>query len=239
MPSILRRRAAQFNLALTELQLQAFQIYSRELLAWNRQVNLTRIVDPEEISVKHFLDSLAVYRALLDLPQNFSIVDIGTGAGFPGLPLKIVLPEVQLTLLEATAKKTKFLQHIVDTLHLTGVTVLAARAEEVGHQAAHREQYDVAVARAVAALPVLAEYALPLVRVGGRVIAQKGRYPAEEVKAASRALKMLGGQFDQILPVEVPGLEATRHLVIVRKSKTTPGQYPRRPGLPAKKPFYF
>ncbi len=239
MPSILRRGASQFNLSLTELQLKAFQIYSRELIAWNRQVNLTRIVDPEEIGVKHFLDSLSVHQVLLDLPRNFSIIDIGTGAGFPGLPLKIALPEVQLTLLEATAKKTKFLQHIVDALQLTGVTVLAARVEEVGRQAAHREQYDVAVARAVASLPVLVEYALPLVRVGGQVIAQKGRHPAEEVKTATRALKMLGGQLDQILPVDVPGLEATRHLVIIRKSKTTPRQYPRRPGLPAKRPFYF
>jgi 16S rRNA (guanine527-N7)-methyltransferase len=237
MPSILRRRAAQFNLSLTEFQLRAFQIYNRELIAWNQRVNLTRIVEPEEITVKHFLDSLSVYQALPDLPQNFSIIDVGTGAGFPGLPLKIALPNIQLTLLEATTKKTKFLQHIVDTLQLNEVTVLAARAEEVGRQAAHREQYDVALARAVASLPVLAEYTLPLVRVEGLVIAQKGQHLAEEVEAAIRASEMLGGQLDRILPVEVPGLEAARHLIIIRKSKATPKQYPRRPGVPAKRPL--
>jgi 16S rRNA (guanine527-N7)-methyltransferase len=237
MPSILRRRAAQFNLSLTEFQLRAFQIYNRELIAWNQRVNLTRIVEPEEITVKHFLDSLSVYQALPDLPQNFSIIDVGTGAGFPGLPLKIALPNIQLTLLEATTKKTKFLQHIVDTLQLNEVTVLAARAEEVGRQAAHREQYDVALARAVASLPVLAEYTLPLVRVEGLVIAQKGQHLAEEVEAAIRVSEMLGGQLDRILPVEVPGLEAARHLIIIRKSKATPKQYPRRPGVPAKRPL--
>jgi 16S rRNA (guanine527-N7)-methyltransferase len=215
MPSILRRRAAQFNLSLTEFQLRAFQIYNRELIAWNQRVNLTRIVEPEEITVKHFLDSLSVYQALPDLPQNFSIIDVGTGAGFP----------------------TKFLQHIVDTLQLNGVTVLAARAEDVGRQAAHREQYDVALARAVASLPVLAEYTLPVVRVEGLVIAQKGQHLAEEVEAAIRVSEMLGGQLDRILPVEVPGLEAARHLIIIRKSKATPKQYPRRPGVPAKRPL--
>jgi 16S rRNA (guanine527-N7)-methyltransferase len=237
MPSILRRRAAQFNLSLTEFQLRAFQIYNRELIAWNQRVNLTRIVEPEEITVKHFLDSLSVYQVLPDLPQNFSIIDVGSGAGFPGLPLKIAMPNIQLTLLEATTKKTKFLQHIVDTLQLNEVTVLAARAEEVGRQAAHREQYDVALARAVASLPVLAEYTLPLVRVEGLVIAQKGQHLAEEVEAAIRASEMLGGQLDRILPVEVPGLEAARHLIIIRKSKATPKQYPRRPGVPAKRPL--
>jgi 16S rRNA (guanine527-N7)-methyltransferase len=237
MPSILRRRAAQFNLSLTEFQLRAFQIYNRELIAWNQRVNLTRIVEPEEITVKHFLDSLSVYQVLPDLPQNFSIIDVGSGAGFPGLPLKIAMPNIQLTLLEATTKKTKFLQHIVDTLQLNEVTVLAARAEEVGRQAAHREQYDVALARAVASLPVLAEYTLPLVRVEGLVIAQKGQHLAEEVEAAIRVSEMLGGQLDRILPVEVPGLEAARHLIIIRKSKATPKQYPRRPGVPAKRPL--
>jgi len=236
MPSLIRG-AQQFNLALSEAQQQAFDTYRHELIVWNEKVNLTRIIAPEEITVKHFLDSLSIYPLLSDLPPDFSLIDVGTGAGFPGLPLKIVLPGIRLALLESTRKKTVFLQHIVGTLKLTDATVVTARAEEAGRQPAHRQQYDVAVARAVAALPTLAEYTLPLVKVGGMVVVQKGQNPAEEVKSASNALGILGGKIEQVLPVDVPGLDAERHLILIRKRKPTPKQYPRRPGLPAKKPI--
>jgi 16S rRNA (guanine527-N7)-methyltransferase len=227
----------QFNLTLTQAQLTAFEQYSRELIAWNQKVNLTRIIEPDEIAVKHFLDSLSANLALRDLPPGFALIDIGSGAGFPGLPLKIARPDLRLTLLESTGKKTAFLQHLVGLLNLADVTILTARAEEAGHLPEHREQYDVAIARAVSALPVLAEYTLPLVKVGGRVIAQKGQDPAAEVKEAANALGILGGKLSRILPVVVPGLEAERHLVVIKKVKSTPRQYPRRPGLPAKKPI--
>jgi 16S rRNA (guanine527-N7)-methyltransferase len=229
--------AAQFDLALSQAQQQAFDQYQHQLIAWNEKINLTRIVEPEEIAVKHFLDSLSIYPLLSGFPPKFSLIDVGTGAGFPGLPLKIVLPDIHLALLESTRKKTTFLQHIVDTLNLANVSVVTARAEEAGKQPAHRQQYDVAVARAVAALPVLAEYTLPLVKVGGTVIVQKGQNPTEEVKSAANALGILGGKIDQVLPVDVPGLDAERHLIVIRKHKPTPKQYPRRPGLPAKKPI--
>ena len=137
-----------------------------------------------------------------------------------------------MTLLEATAKKARFLQHMVDLLHLTASQVLNVRAEEAGQQSAHRAQYDVAVCRAVAALPVLAEYTLPLVRLGGLVVAQKGRYPAEEIKGSARALRILGGRIVEIQPVKIAGLDEARHLVIIRKSDSTPSEYPRRPGVP-------
>lgn len=237
MDSTLRDGAQQFNLALTEAQLNAFARYSQELIAWNQRVNLTSIVEPSEIVVKHFLDSLSVYQVLPGLPLSLSLVDVGSGAGFPGLPLKIALPELRLTLLESTGKKTAFLQHLIQVLNLTGVTVLTARAEEAGRQPTQRERYDVAVARAVAPLPVLAEYTLPLVKRGGLVIVQKGQHPADELKAAANALGILGGKISQVLPVTVPGLEAERHLVVIQKNKSTPPQYPRRPGLPAKKPI--
>ena len=236
MPSLIQG-AQQFNLLLNETQQQAFGTYRRELMAWNEKINLTRIIAPEEITVKHFLDSLSLYPLLSDLSPDFSLIDVGTGAGFPGLPLKIVLPGIRLALLESTRKKTVFLQHIVDTLHLADVTVVTARAEEAGRQPAHRQQYDAAVARAVAVLPTLAEYMLPLVKVGGLVIVQKGQNPTEEIKSAANALGILGGKIDQVLPVEVPGLDAKRHLIVIRKRKPTPKQYPRRPGLPAKKPI--
>jgi 16S rRNA (guanine527-N7)-methyltransferase len=229
--------AGQFNLTLTATQLAAFDQYSRELIAWNERVNLTRIVTPDEITVKHFLDSLSVYLALADLPPGFSLIDVGSGAGLPGLPLKIARPDLRLTLVESTGKKTAFLQHLVDTLRLANVTILTARAEEAGQNLAHRERYDVAVARAVAALPTLAEYMLPLVKVGGRVIVQKGQHPADEIKAAANALGILGGRMRQEMPVVVPGLDAERHLIIIEKHKPTPKPYPRRPGLPEKKPL--
>jgi 16S rRNA (guanine527-N7)-methyltransferase len=237
MEQALYSGAQQFNLSLTVTQLNCFDQYRRELTAWNQRVNLTRIIEPQEIVVKHFLDSLSIYLVLPDLSPNFSVVDVGSGAGFPGLPLKIVLPELRLMLLESTGKKTAFLHHIVESLNLTGVTILTARAEEAGRQRAHREQYDVAVARAVAALPTLAEYTLPLVKVGGRVIVQKGQHPAEEVKAAANAVGILGGRLERVLPVAVPGLAAERHLVVIHKHKPTPKQYPRRSGLPAQKPI--
>jgi 16S rRNA (guanine527-N7)-methyltransferase len=229
--------AQQFNLSLTEAQLHAFDRYSQELIIWNERVNLTSIVEPQEIVVKHFLDSLSVYQALSGLPPDLRLIDVGSGAGFPGLPLKIALPDLRLTLLEATGKKTAFLRHIVQVLALTGVTVLTARAEEAGRRPDQRERYDAAVARAVAPLPVLAEYMLPLVKVGGRVVVQKGQHPAAEIKTAANALGILGGKVSQTLAVTVPGLAAERHLVVIQKNKATPPQYPRRPGLPAKKPI--
>ncbi|GAB4453867.1 MAG: 16S rRNA (guanine(527)-N(7))-methyltransferase RsmG [Anaerolineae bacterium] len=237
MEDSLYHGAAALGLTLTDAQLAAFDAYRRELLRWNEQVNLTRIVDPAEITSKHFLDSLSVWVALRQLPGAKRVIDVGSGAGFPGLPLKIALPHLQVTLLESTGKKTKFLQHVVQLLDLRGVTILTARAEEAGRQPAHRGQYDVAVARAVAALPVLAEYLLPLVRVGGRAIAQKGQAPADELRAAANALGILGGKALPPLPVSVPGLEGERHLIVLEKVKPTPPQYPRRAGTPAKKPI--
>jgi 16S rRNA (guanine527-N7)-methyltransferase len=237
MQEILRQGAANFNLSLTGAQLSAFEDYASALIAWNRRVNLTRIVEPDEIAVRHFLDSLAIRLALPPGPASFSLIDVGSGAGFPGVPLKIACPDIQLTLLEATGKKAAFLHHLIEVLKLTGVTILAARAEAAGRLPDRREQYDVAVARAVAALPVLAEYTLPLVKVGGTVIAQKGADPMAEIDAASKALAILGGQLDRVLPVTIPGLDAPRHLVVINKVKPTPQKYPRRPGMPAKRPI--
>jgi 16S rRNA (guanine527-N7)-methyltransferase len=237
MRQLLASGAQQFDLALSEAQLGAFERYSRELIAWNERVNLTRIVIPGEIAIKHFLDSLSVSLALPELRSPLAVIDVGSGAGFPGLPLKIALPDIVLTLLEATAKKTAFLEHVVGVLGLTGVTILTARAEAAGRRPDRREQYDLAVARAVAALPVLAEYTLPLVKVGGRVILQKGQEPSSEIEAAARALQILGGRVGDVRPVPIPGLEAARHLVVIEKERPTPAIYPRRPGLPAKKPL--
>jgi len=234
---ILKREAPQFKLSLTEAQLEAFEIYGRQLVSWNEQVNLTRIIDPTEIARKHFLDSLSIWPVLPPQPTTLSMIDVGSGAGFPGLPLKLIQPNLRLTLLESTGKKTAFLQHLDQTLQLSQVTILTARAEEAGQQPAHREQYDLAVARAVAPLQILAEYTLPFVKVGGWVILQKGQDPSDEIAAAKNALGILGGKLSEVIPVTIPGLPAQRHLVILRKHKPTPKPYPRRPGLPTKKPI--
>jgi len=237
MQQILKDGAQEFDLFLTDAQLSAFARYSQELIGWNRRVNLTRIVEPGEIAVKHFLDSLSVCLVLPELAGPAAVIDVGSGAGFPGLPLKIARPELELTLLEATAKKTAFLEHLVEVLELSGVSILTARTEEAGHLADHRQRYDVATARAVASLPVLAEYMLPLVKVGGRVIVQKGQDPGAEIRQAAAALEILGGRINQLLPVTVPGLEAARHLIVIEKVTATPAQYPRRPGVPRKRPL--
>ena len=232
----LRDGAHDLGLKLTTEQLEAFQIYYQELMAWNQRVNLTAITDYEETQIKHFLDSLT---CLLVLPgeEKLSIVDIGTGAGFPGLPLKIARPTWRLTLLESVGKKAAFLRHLVERLGLEGVAVVKGRAEEVGHDPAHRARYDVALARAVAELPVLVEYALPLCRMGGLFVAQKGARIEEEVEGARGALEILGGRLKEIRPLRLPTLDEPRHLVIVEKVAPTPERYPRRPGIPAKRPL--
>jgi len=165
------------------------------------------------------------------------LVDIGTGAGFPGLPLKIVLPRLQVTLVEATGKKAEFCRHVVEGLGLEGITVVHARAEDVGQMPEHRAANDWAVARAVAAMPVLAEYLLPLVRLGGRAIAQKGETGPAEAHAAESALRLLGGRVQQLIPVELPRIPETRYLVVLEKTAATPPEYPRRAGMPARDPL--
>lgn len=230
--------ARLMGLSLSPSQVAAFETYYRELVAWNERVNLTRITQREEVITKHFLDSLSIYPVLSKLhPPVSTLIDIGSGAGFPGLPLKIVLPSLALTLLEATGKKTAFLHHLVERLALTGVTVVTGRAEDAAHSPDHRERYAVAVARAVARLDTLAELTLPFVQVGGWVIAQKGEAPGAEAAGAARALDLLGGGAPEIRPVRVPGLDAERHLVVMAKVRATPDRYPRRAGLPAKKPL--
>lgn len=227
---------AWLGLHLTPQQRAAFEHYRQELIAWNQRINLTAIRDPEQMLSKHFLDSLSVLKATGCL-NGQRVADVGTGAGFPGLVLKIACPAMRLTLVESVGKKANFCRHIVETLALENVEVLTARAEEIGQQEGHREAYDWAVARAVARLPILAEYLLPLVRLEGHMLAQKGETAPREAQEAARALQILGGKLEKIEPVELPGIAETRHLVVIRKVAATPARYPRRPGMPAKKPL--
>ncbi|HRE29220.1 MAG TPA: 16S rRNA (guanine(527)-N(7))-methyltransferase RsmG [Anaerolineales bacterium] len=223
------------GLDLTQTQVAAFQLYANELAEWNARFNLTAIKEPRDVQVKHFLDSLTVLKAL---PAGaLRVIDVGTGAGFPGLPLKILRPELRMTLVEATGKKVRFCEHIATRLGLEGVRVVHARAEEVGQLSEHRERYDWAVARAVAEMPVLAEYLLPLVVRGGGCIAQKSKDAPAEVHGAETALRKLGGTLERLIEVELPGVVDPRYLIVLRKNAATPAVYPRRPGLPTKQPI--
>jgi 16S rRNA (guanine527-N7)-methyltransferase len=231
---ILAEVAHSWGLDLSDEQLAQFQIYADELRRWNERVNLTAISDPEGIAVRHFLDALRCALVWGDNPG--SLIDIGTGAGFPGLPLKLLRPSLALTLVESVGKKAAFLEHVASLLGLAQVTVIVGRAEAVGRDPLHRERYDVATARAVADLRVLAEYCLPLCRVDGRFLAPKGERVADELQQAGRAIGLLGGEVLEVAPVALPGVEP-RTIVVVEKRAATPTIYPRAVGVPARRPL--
>jgi 16S rRNA (guanine527-N7)-methyltransferase len=231
-------QAAQslFNIHLTGRQVMSLITYERELMDWNQKFNLTAIREMEAIRTKHFLDSFSCVLAWKATPPN-RLVDVGTGAGFPGLPLKILYPNLQLTLVESVGKKAMFCQHIVRVLGLDNVDVVQARAETIGQIPKHREAYDWAVARAVANMNVLSEFLLPLVKVGGMMLAQKGESGPAEAQSAEGAMKLLGGRLKQVVQVNLPGVVDDRFLVLVEKTAATPPKYPRKPGVPSKTPL--
>lgn len=225
-----------FEIDLLPWQINALNRYEEELIAWNKKFNLTAIDHPEQIRVKHFLDSFSAVKALKATPMN-RIIDVGTGAGFPGLPLKILYPDTQLTLVESIGKKADFCRHIVTSLGLSGVQVVQERAETVGQHPDFREQYDWAIARAVASMPVLAEYLLPLIHIGGYMLAMKGETGPAEAQEAESAIHLLGGSLHKVIPVTLPTVVEERFLVVIKKVATTPPQYPRRVGIPNKRPL--
>ena len=229
----------KMGLPLSRRQLEQFGIYYQELVDWNRRVNLTSVTDFEGVQVKHFLDSLTVM-PLLEKGKgynNFRVIDVGAGAGFPGLPLKILSPEIDLVLLEATAKKTEFLQHIVRKLELEGVEIVNGRAESIARENQYREKFDIVLSRAVAPLPILVELTLPFCALGGSFIAQKKGDIDAEVSSAEKAIGLLGGSLREVRKIELEELNDERFLVIIDKVAPTPPQYPRRPGIPNKRPL--
>lgn len=224
------------GLTLSVDQMEKLARYADLLVEWNQRINLTAIRSPEEIRVKHFLDSLSCSLAIKRTAGS-KMIDIGTGAGFPGMPLKIIYPEIQLTLVESVTKKTQFLSKIVQELGLEDVEIHLARAETLGKHKDHRESYDWAVARAVAGLPVLCEYLLPLVKIGGHMLAQKGESALKELDQAKSAIEILGGRLVKTIPVELPEVTQERFLVLIEKVNPTPEKYPRREGIPGKRPL--
>lgn len=234
----LARGSAELGIILTEHQLDQCEVYYRTLTDWNQRINLTNIVGYEEVQVKHFLDS---FTAALAVPQGLNaletVIDIGAGGGFPGLPLKLAFPHLQLALVESVGKKANFLSHLVSTLGLSGVEVYTERAERLAHQPDLREAFDLAVTRGLARMPTLAEYTLPFCRLGGRMVALKHGGVDAELNEAANALEVLGGSPGKVHPVEVSGLTDNRVVVAVDKVAPTPDKFPRRPGIPAKRPL--
>ncbi len=234
----LAKGAADLGLHLSLAQLKRFQRYYLELVDWNRRVNLTSVTEWKDVQVRHFLDSLTVVLAIPTRRLNSGrFVDVGSGAGFPGIPLKIAFPAIETTLVEATGKKADFLRNLAQSLGLPGVDVRTGRAETLAHDSQMREGFDVALTRAVARMNVIAELTLPFCRLGGIVIAQKSIDVKDELAQAEKAVGTLGGAIREVKQVEIPALGRRRSLVVLEKIATTPERYPRRPGMPEKRPL--
>ena len=233
---ILAARAAEAGIPLTAEQIGQFSVYHEMLLDWNTRMNLTALTAPEDVAVKHIIDSLTAYDAAR-FDGARTLIDVGTGAGLPGIPLAVYAPHLTVTLLDSLNKRVRFLTEVTAAMGLPNVRCIHARAEEAARTAEHRAAYDIVVSRAVARLPVLLEYTLPFVRVGGTLLALKGRAYAEEQKEARRAAEVLGGGRITARPVHLPGLDDVRAILTVTKERQTPAAYPRGGGAPTRRPL--
>ena len=234
------KKAKQLHIELSDEQIEQFQTYYEMLIDTNKVMNLTAITELEEVITKHFLDSLAlavVYPNLFDESKKIKILDLGTGAGFPGIPLKIAYPHLNIILMDSLNKRVKFLQSVIDRLKLCDIIAIHGRAEEVGRNAAYREQFDLCVSRAVANLSTLSEYCIPFVKVGGKCIPYKSAEIEDEVEDARNAIHILGGKLIEIKKLVLPDSEIERSFVIIEKSKKTPKTYPRKAGTASKEPI--
>ncbi|MBC8499723.1 MAG: 16S rRNA (guanine(527)-N(7))-methyltransferase RsmG [Candidatus Atribacteria bacterium] len=239
--NILIDGARRMGINLHEEQIKKFSRYLELLVQWNQKINLTSLKTPQEIVIKHFLDSISCIQAIkryINI-EGASIVDVGTGAGFPGMPVKIVCPSVSLFLLEARKKKILFLEKIIEEMNFQQVEILNGRAEVFGKCPDYREKFDIALSRAVAILNTLSEYCLPLVRVGGLFVAQKGISYKEEIDKALKTIPLLGGELIGVENIRIPFINQERYLLVIKKTKGTPSQYPRKEGTPHKRPLYF
>jgi len=233
--ALLKSGARQLGIELDDPKVSTLLEYKRILLEWNEKMNLTAIEEERDFIIKHLVDSLSILPFIKGAGVN-SLVDVGTGAGFPGIPVKIVQPSLQVALMDSLEKRIGFLNAVIGELKLTGVTTVRSRAEDAGVSPIHREKYDAAVARAVASLPVLLEYCLPLVKPGGIFIAMKGS-GTDEIKSSTKALELLGGKIEQVRDFTLPDSDINRSIIIVRKFRQTPAKYPRKAGKPTKEPL--
>ena len=234
--SVLRMRCEDLGIVLTEEQTRQFEIYYNCMVEKNKVMNLTAITQPMEVVEKHYLDSLLVVRHV-DLSRAISVLDMGTGAGFPGIPLKIVFPHLHVTLADSLNKRILFLDEVIDACGLTGIDTVHGRAEDLGRNKNYREQYDLVVSRAVANLSTLSEYCLPLVREEGLFVSYKSAEIEEELKTAQKAIRLLGGLQSRVEKDTIPGTALERSFVIIQKNQKTPAKFPRKAGMPGKEPI--
>lgn len=232
----LTNKLSKLNISLTAHQIKQFQNYYELLLETNKVMNLTAITELEEVIDKHFVDSISIAK-VKDMTQPMRVLDLGTGAGFPGIPLKIVFPQLDIVLLDSLNKRIKFLNTVIEELQLTGIQALHGRGEDFAKKPEYREQFDLCVSRAVANLSTLSEYCLPYVAVGGQFIPYKSGKASEELNKASKAISILGGKVTDSVEFLLPDTDITRDFIIIEKKKPTPGKYPRKAGLPAKEPI--
>ena len=225
----------EINIVFTEEELQKFYKYMQLLIEWNEKINLTAIVEPEEIILKHFIDSLTILKYI---DKDKTLIDIGTGAGFPGIPVKIMRPDIEVTLLDSLNKRIYFLEEVINQLGLKNIETVHARIEEYGKNREYRESYDIATSRAVANLTTLSEYMLPMVKVGGISICMKGSEIEEEFSKSQRAIDILGGKIQKVDTFTLPKSDNKRNIIIIEKKKPTPSKFPRKPGTPSKEPLY-
>ena len=224
----------EISIEFSDIQIEKFYKYMNLLIEWNEKMNLTAITEPKEIIVKHFIDSLTI---LKEIKGKNTLVDVGTGAGFPGIPLKIMDEEIKITLLDSLNKRINFLNEVIKELDLKNIETIHSRVEEAGKNKKYRENFEIATARAVANLTTLSEYMLPLVKIGGKSICMKGSEVTEELKNSKKAVSILGGEIENIENFELPKSDMMRNIVIIKKVKTTPSKYPRKPGMPSKEPI--
>lgn len=224
----------KLGITLSEIQLKQFYNYMNLLIEWNKKINLTAITEPDEIILKHFVDSLTISKYI---PDGTKLVDVGTGAGFPGIPLKIYRQDIEITLLDSLQKRINFLDEVIRELNLEKIETLHSRAEDFGKDKKYREKFDIATSRAVANLATLSEYLLPLVKVGGKVISMKGSLIEEELENSKNAIKILGGKIEKVDEFNLPNSDISRNIVLIDKIKETPNKYPRKAGEPSKKPL--
>lgn len=236
MSNVLTKKVKELSIVLNDKQIQQFEQYYNILVEWNKVMNLTAITEYEEVVEKHFLDSLTIVDAI-NMEKIETLIDVGTGAGFPGIPLKIAFPHLKVTLLDSLNKRIKFLNEVIDLLELDDIKTIHGRAEDYAKQAEYREQYDICVSRAVANLATLSEYCLPYVKVDGLFVPYKSGEIDEELKSSEKAVSILGGKVEEVVKFQLPETDIGRSFVKIHKIKETKKKYPRKAGMPTKEPL--
>lgn len=236
MSDIFEKKLSELGITLSDVQKKQFNLYYELLVEWNKVMNLTGITEYEEVNEKHFVDSLSIVKAI-DLNKVNSVIDIGTGAGFPGIPLKIAFPHLEVVLLDSLNKRIKFLDNVIDKLSLSNIKTIHGRAEDFAKQMEYREKFDLCVSRAVANLATLSEYCVPYIKIDGKFIPYKSGEIDEELDNARKAVHVLGAKINETVKFHLPGTEIGRSFIIIEKKQSTSKKYPRKAGLPSKEPI--